>query len=130
MCAPWRIIWGMHLGLLLRGFLLCGVLCLWACAARDVTPVSMTEAGDETLDCPALQQQIAENEAAARAFLVKDKQVERANTAKVVASAIPYLGILIAASTDMSNEERVKARALVDRNEWLTLLAKRKGCTQ
>jgi hypothetical protein len=93
-----------------------------------VKPVSMTAAGDESLDCPALQQQIAQHEAAARDFLVKDKQVERANTAKVAASAIPYLGILITASTDMSNEEQVKARALVDRNEWLTLLAKRKGC--
>ena len=88
----------------------------------------MSQPGDEGLDCPALQQQITENNDAARAFLEKDKQVARTNVAKGVGSAIPYVGILIGASTDLSNEEQVKARAIIDRNEWLTSLEQRKGC--
>ena len=105
------------------------LLCLCGCAAREVTPVSMSQAGDEALSCAELQQKIAENDAAARAFLIKDKQVENENVVKGVGSAVPYVGILIGASTDLSNEEQIKARALIDRNEWLTSLSKKKGCT-
>ena len=106
------------------------LLCLCGCAARTVTPVSMSQAGDEALTCPELQQKIADNDAAASALLVKDKQVERTNVVKGVGSAVPYIGILIGASTDLSNEEQIKARALIDRNEWLTSLSKKKGCTK
>ena len=38
-------------------------------------------------------------------------------------------GILVAATTDLSNQDQVKARALADRNERLAYLAKQKGCT-
>lgn len=88
----------------------------------------MTQAGDENLDCPALKQQIEANRAAAEDFVRRDKQVEDQNTAKVAAGVIPFVGILIASSTDLSNEEQIKGRALVDRDERLTFLAKQKGC--
>lgn len=88
----------------------------------------MTQPGDENLDCPTLKQQIEANRAAAEYFVRKDKQVENQNTAKVVGGAIPFIGILIASSTDLSNEEQIKGRALVDRDEQLTFLAKQKGC--
>ncbi|HWY61475.1 MAG TPA: hypothetical protein VNW15_06215 [Rhizomicrobium sp.] len=104
------------------------VACLYGCAAKQVTPVQMTQSGDEQLDCPALKQQIAANQAAAVEFIRKDKQVENANVARGVGSAIPVFGILLAMSYDLSNEEQVKARALADRNEELTYLAKRRGC--
>jgi hypothetical protein len=103
-------------------------MCLSGCAARQVTPVRMTQAGDEALDCAALSHQIQENRGAAAALLQKDKQVESTNTAKVVAGALPYVGPLFTASTDLSNEEQVKARAISDRNDWLLYLARKKGC--
>jgi hypothetical protein len=88
----------------------------------------MTQAGDEGLDCAALQQQIAANNQAAAELLHKDKQVEQANVAKNVGGVIPGLGLLLVASTDLSNEEQIKARALIDRDEQLKYLAARKGC--
>jgi hypothetical protein len=90
----------------------------------------MMQDGDRTLSCPALDRQIADNEAAAAQLLHKDKDVERKNTAKVVAGAVPYVGLLLVASTDLSNEEQVKARAIIDRNEWLNFLVRQKGCKQ
>jgi hypothetical protein len=90
----------------------------------------MSQPGDEALTCPQLQQKIADNDAEETRFLAKDKEVERGNVAKGVGSAVPYVGILIGAQTDLSNAEQVQARALADRNEWLKLLAKRKGCSE
>jgi hypothetical protein len=103
-------------------------LTLGACAARTVTPMAMTQQGDEALTCSALDQQIADNTAANAAYMKKDKQVDAENIAKDIGSAIPYAGILIAGTTDLSNEEQVKARALADRNEHLQYLKKQKGC--
>lgn len=111
-------------------FLLAGGVCLTGCAARNVVPVQMAQAGDEAMDCAALNREIASNEVAAAAFLHKDKQVEQANTARNVGSVIPGLGLLLVMSTDLSNEEQIKARALIDRDERLRFLAKRKQCNE
>lgn len=105
-----------------------GAVCLCGCAAKDVTPVRMAQPGDENLSCPALKQQIAANRAAAAELLKKDKQVEEENVAKNVGGVIPGLGLLLIASTDLSNEEQVKARALIDRDERLAYLVRQKGC--
>jgi hypothetical protein len=102
---------------------------LSGCAAADVTPVRMSQPGDQDLSCQALKQQIAENTAAAQKFLKRDHQVEEANTAKQVGGAIPIAGLLLVASTDLSNKEQVEARALADRDEHLQYLAKQKNCT-
>jgi hypothetical protein len=110
-------------------FLACA-LCLGACAAREVTPVAMSQPGDDALSCDALAQQIAANETARAVYIRKDKDVENGNIAKGVGSAAPFVGPLIAGSTDLSNEEQVKARALADRNQQLTYLSKQKGCTK
>ncbi len=99
------------------------------CAARNVTPVQMAQPGDEMLDCAALARQIAANEDAATRFLHRDKQVEQANTARNVGSVIPGVGLLLVLSTDLSNQEQILARALIDRDEQLRFLAKRKQCT-
>jgi hypothetical protein len=101
---------------------------LAGCAARDVTPVAMSQPGDEALSCDALNAQIAANTTSEAAYEKKDKQVENANVAKGVGGAAPFVGPIIAASTDLSNEEQVKARALSDRNQQLTYLAKHRGC--
>jgi hypothetical protein len=88
----------------------------------------MVQPGDENLDCPALKQQIEANRSAAEDFVRRDKLVENQNIAKNVGSVIPFVGILLVSSTDLSNEEQIKGRALVDRDERLTVLAKQKGC--
>jgi hypothetical protein len=112
----------------LTGLLVVSALGLCGCAAREVVPVAMVQSGDEQLGCDALKQQIADNSAAEQGYEAKDKEVERQNVAKGIGSAIPYAGILIGATTDLSNSEQVKARALADRNEHLAYLAKQKGC--
>lgn len=109
--------------------MIAGCVCLTGCAARNVVPVSMTQAGDEALDCAALAHELTANEAAAARFLHQDKKVENANTARNVGSVIPGVGLLLVLSTDLSNEEQIKARALIDRDEQLRFLAKRKQCT-
>jgi hypothetical protein len=106
-------------------------LCLSDCAAQNVTPVSMTQAGDDQLTCPALFDQIKANRAEAEEFLRKDRQVEQGNIAKNVAgSLLAPIGLLLAATTDLSNADQVKARAIADRNEQLIYLAKSKGCKE
>jgi hypothetical protein len=101
---------------------------LAGCAAREVTPVAMSQPGDEALSCDALKAQIAANGADEVRYRIKDRQVENGNAVRTVGSAVPFVGPLIAGSSDFSNEEQVKARALADRNEQLNYLAKRKGC--
>ncbi len=90
----------------------------------------MSQPGDQDLGCPALNQQIADNTAAAQKFLKRDHQVTEANIAKQVGGAIPIAGLLLIASTDLSNKEQVEARALADRDENLQFLAKQKNCTE
>ena len=102
---------------------------LSGCAAKNVVPVQMAQAGDEELDCTALGREIADNEQAAAAFIKQDKRVEQANTAKTVGGVIPGLGLILVLSTDLSNEEQIKARALIDRDERLRFLSKKRGCT-
>lgn len=109
---------------------LLAVLLLGGCATHDYTPVAITQAGDSELSCPAIAQQIADNNTAEGAFIRKDKNAEAGNVVKTVGTAIPYVGILVGATMDLSNEDQVKARALADRNEHLAYLAKQKGCTQ
>lgn len=104
------------------GLLLCG------CASAVVTPTRMSQPGDESLDCAVLQQAIDKNEALAADFIKRDRKVEDSNTAKGIGGAIPYLGILVIASTDLSNKEQIEARALVDSNERLSYLYKQKNC--
>jgi hypothetical protein len=110
--------------------LLAGCVCLNGCAARTVIPVQMAQPGDEALGCAALGRELAANETAAATLLHQDKNVEQLNTARNVGSVIPGLGLLLVMSTDLSNEEQIKARALIDRDERLRFLVKRKQCQQ
>jgi hypothetical protein len=66
------------------------------------------------------------NQAAAAELLQKNNEVDQANVAKVVASVV--LSGWIAFTVDLSNEEKIKMRALADRNEALALLKTKKGC--
>jgi hypothetical protein len=91
----------------------------------------MSQAGDDQLNCPELSGQINANRIAADEFVQKDKAVQNMNTAKAVTGFVLLgpLGLAIVESSDMSHEDQVKARSLIDRNEKLLYLAKNKGCS-
>ena len=68
------------------------------------------------------------NEASLQQLPASDKQVSNGNAVKVVASAVPIVGLAAAASIDLSNVEQVKYRSLRDRDDRLRFLARQKGC--
>lgn len=103
---------------------------LCSCTPKPVTPVSMVQSGDEQLSCSELNQQVTANVAAVDQLLREDKAVENGNIAKNVGGVIPGLGLLLIASTDLSNAEQIKARAIIDRNERLNFLMTKRGCAQ
>ncbi len=90
----------------------------------------MSQEGDESLNCTELRSEIGRNEVSAEAFIKRDKKVMEENTVKGIGSAIPFLGILLVTSTDLSNKEQIEARALLDRNERLTFLYDKKNCKE
>jgi hypothetical protein len=96
------------------------------CAARQVTPVAMTQPTDDRLTCPEIDQEMKSNQAVAAELLQKNQEVDQANAAKVVASVV--LSGWIALTVDLSHEEQIKMRALSDRNEALASLKTKKRC--
>jgi hypothetical protein len=106
----------------------CGLLsALAGCAAREVHPVSLSQAGDDQLTCEQLREEVRKNQDSATILMGKQKSTNGKNVAKSIAP-IPYLGILLAASADFSQEDQIKARSMLDRNEKLNYLLKKKGC--
>jgi hypothetical protein len=99
---------------------------LASCAARQVTPVAMTQPTDDRLTCPEIDQEMKSNQAAAAELLEKNKEVDQANAAKVAASIV--LSGWFALTVDLSHEEQIKMRALADRNEALAALKAKKRC--
>jgi hypothetical protein len=99
---------------------------LASCAARQVTPVAMTQPTDDRMTCPEIDQEMKSNQAAAAELLEKNKEVDQANAAKVVASVV--LSGWFALTVDLSHEEQIKMRALADRNEALASLKTGKRC--
>jgi hypothetical protein len=97
-----------------------------ACAVRQVTPVAISQSTDDQLTCAQLDQQMKSNQLAAVELLNKNKKVQEANTAKVVASVV--FSAWISFSIDLSHEEQIKMRALADRNEELQRLKRLKRC--
>ncbi len=98
------------------------VAALAGCGTRKVAPTAMTRDGDETMTCAALVLEIKANREAAAAHFLRDKQVENANAVFVILGP----SFLV----DLSNEEQIKARSLVDRNDRLVLLGRSKGCIE
>jgi hypothetical protein len=99
---------------------------LASCAARQVTPVAMTQPTDGRLTCSEIDQEMKSNQATAAELLQKNQEVDQANAAKVVASVV--LSGWIALTVDLSHEEQIKMRALSDRNEALASLKTKKRC--
>ena len=96
------------------------------CAARQVTPVAMTQPTDDRMTCPEIDQEMKSNQAAGAELLQKNAEVDQANAAKVAASIV--LSGWFALTVDLSHEEQIKMRALADRNEALAALKTKKRC--
>lgn len=77
----------------------------------------MSQAGDEQLSCSQILAERDANLQAAKVFFKKDQDTEVANV---------FRSLLCC--PDLSNDDQVRARALIDRNEKLTYLANTKGC--
>lgn len=99
---------------------------LTACAARVVTPVAISQPSDASLTCDALDTARRDNALRAAEMLKRDQEVDSANTGKMIA-AVVFSG-LIAMSLDLSREEQIVMRSLLDRNARLDDLARAKGC--
>ncbi len=110
--------------------LMMSLLLISACAASQVTPVAMSQPGDGALDCGQLSAQRSSNNQQALVLLHDDSIVADRNAAKTVAGVLPGIGILIVLSTDLSNSEQIRARALIDRDEELAYLMKKQDCRE
>jgi hypothetical protein len=105
-------------------------LCIAGCAATHVTPVAMAQSGDDQLTCSQLSERIAANRAAVVTLVRSDKQVEDGNVAKLAIGVVPIAGLFAIASVNLSNEDQVRARSIVDRNNRLIALTHSKGCSE
>jgi hypothetical protein len=101
-------------------------LVLVGCAARPVTPVAISQPGDATLTCAGIDTARRDNALRAAELLKRDREVESANTGKMIA-AVVFSG-WIAMSIDLSREEQITMRSLLDRNTRLDDLARENGC--
>jgi hypothetical protein len=104
----------------------CVAVLLLGCAARTVRPVAMSQPGDATLSCAAIDAQMANNATAAADFLHRDQQLEGRNAAAVGASLL--IGLPAVALMDLTREEQIQFRALSDRNQHLQSLKDTKPC--
>jgi hypothetical protein len=112
-----------------RCFAFCTLAVLAGCATPHASPVAISQPNDAGKTCQELQSELVSNEASLQQLLEADKQVSNGNAVKVVASAIPIVGLAAAASIDLSNVEQVKYRSLRDRDDRLRFLAHQKGCS-
>lgn len=98
---------------------------LAACAARQTTPVALSQPGDVTLTCPQIVDEIRSNEAKAIQMAGADDQVVSDNVAAGVVGTVFWPAFL---ATDLSNADQIQLRSLRDRNVQLERLHKQRGC--
>jgi hypothetical protein len=98
-----------------------------ACAARQVTPISISQEGDDRLSCQELDQQLKANQIAAADFLQRNEQVRQTNSSLEVAT---IFSLWFSLAKDLSREEQIKMRSLNDRNDRLLMLKRQKDCSQ
>jgi hypothetical protein len=102
------------------------VLFLAACAARQTTPVAISQPDDAKLSCEQIDDEITRNEAEAIGLTGVDEKVVSDNIAAgVVGSLFLFPAIL---AIDLSNAEQIQFRALRDRNDNLIRIGKQRGC--
>lgn len=92
---------------------------------KSVRPISISQPGDDTLNCAQLDQQIYVNQVAAVNFANQAAKVEDNNSAFQVGTI--FMG-LAALGIDLSKEDQIKYRSLRDRNEYLQYLKGAKKC--
>ena len=108
----------------LRWLGLASAALLAGCAAKETFPVALSQPDDDSLTCAQINEQAAYNTAAARDFLHSQHQT---NVTNVVGTVV--IGALGAGLADFSEGDRIRARSMIDRNEKLQYLAKKRGCS-
>lgn len=89
---------------------------LVACAAKDVTPISISNASDGEMTCTDIRSEIVANEQTALKLAGEEASVRTGNTAAVAASFIVWPALF---ALDLSESEKIQAAALRDRNQYL-----------
>lgn len=90
------------------------------CAARVVTPVSMSQPSDATLDCAALDGAIAQANTNAGSYAKRDADLETKNAVGAILIGAPAI--------DLTREEQIQHRAWLDRARYLSQLRVQKRC--
>ena len=101
-------------------------LLLVACAARQASPVAISQPGDATLGCEQITVEMARNEAEAARLAGIDEEVVSGNVAAGVVGAAFFPPAWFA--LDLSNAEQIQLRALRDRNTNLASMHQDRGC--
>ena len=105
--------------------LLFGVL-LAFCAARQTSPVVLSQPGDATLSCEQIAVEMARNETEAARLTGVDEEVVSGNVAAGVVGTVFFPPAFLA--LDLSNAEQIQFRALRDRNNNLARMHQDRGC--
>jgi len=93
---------------------------------RQANPVAMSQPGDASLDCAAIQAAQARNRAEAARLAKLDEGVALGNALAVTVSRAWFWPAVM--GVDLSDAEEIEARALYDRNRRLAEIGGRKGC--
>lgn len=101
-------------------------LFLSGCAGREAHPVSVTQIGDDTLTCPAIQAQIEANQAQARSLDSQRANHNATNAVVGVVGAVLFWPALFA--LDMTDYERQEMTALQERDQYLQQIAANHKC--
>jgi hypothetical protein len=113
-----------------RAFAACvATVLLPACGTKHVSPVEISQAADDRMTCTEIAQEISRNQATVVAFVQKKQGTDAANAAKVASSLlVPAVGLGLALTIDLSDEERIMVQSLKDRNEALVYMQDKKHC--
>jgi len=103
------------------------ILALAACQTRQANPVSLSQSGDERLDCASIQVMQQKNREEAARLAKLDEGVAMGN-AFAVAMSQAWIFWPAVLGVDLSDAEEIEMRALRDRNRRLAEIGRGKGC--
>ena len=101
---------------------------LVACQTRQAQLVPLSQPGDASLKCAEIIGLMADNRAKAAKLAKIDEGIAAGNTIAVAVSRTLFWPAVLA--VDLSDVEQIEMRSLVDRNQRLGEIAKKKGCIE
>lgn len=103
-----------------HGVALAAALLMAGCAARPVLPIALSQPGDAEMTCAALEREIEATAARAAEMARLDRDLERRNVVGAILFGAPAI--------DLTREEQIQYRALVDRTRHLSQMKARRPC--